>query len=75
MQSNSSCIQLDFLTNNFTMRKLVPSSDLSVLVVVMTLIAGFFYLAIVDPSYRQPFADLTKVAVGGYLAIILPPSN
>jgi hypothetical protein len=55
-----------------TMNRFIPPG---VLLVVLALVVGFFALAIVDQSYREPFADLTKVAVGGYLAMLLPTSN
>lgn len=57
------------------MKSFVPPGNPGVFAVVMCLLAGFFTLAVVDPVYRQPFADLAKVAVGGYLAMLLPPSN
>ncbi len=51
------------------------SSDGSVLVVVMALVVGFLYLAIIDHTFRQPFANLANVAVGGYFAMLIPPSK
>ncbi|NJN12182.1 MAG: hypothetical protein HC815_31170 [Richelia sp. RM1_1_1] len=51
-----------------------PSSKtLSVLVII--LLIGFLTLAILDESYRPAFADLAKVGIGGYLAMLIPWSR
>lgn len=40
--------------------------------VVLILVSGVLYLAIVDPSFRGVFGDLAKVGVGGYLGQLVP---
>lgn len=40
--------------------------------VVLILVCGVLYLAIVDPSFRDVFGDLAKVGVGGYLGQLVP---
>lgn len=40
--------------------------------VVLILVSGVLYLAIVDPSFRDVFGDLAKVGVGGYLGQLVP---
>lgn len=43
--------------------------------VVLILVSGVLYLAIVDPSFRSVFGDLAKVGVGGYLGQLVPRDN
>lgn len=40
--------------------------------VVLLLVFGSVVLAILDPSTRSTFADLTKVAVGTYIGFHIP---
>ena len=40
--------------------------------VVLILVCGVLYLAIIDPPFRGVFGDLAKVGVGGYLGQLIP---
>lgn len=40
--------------------------------VVAVLAIGSLTLAVIDPSARPAFADLTKVAVGAYIGLLMP---
>ncbi|MGL5872851.1 MAG: hypothetical protein ACRC2R_10870 [Xenococcaceae cyanobacterium] len=51
-----------WLINSFSVRSLV----------VLMLLGGSCYLAVVDESYRPQFADLAKIGLGGYLGQLLP---
>ena len=51
------------------------SKSVSLFVLVLILLVGFLGLAIVDESYRPAFADLAKVGIGGYLAMLIPGSR
>lgn len=42
------------------------------LIVVLSLVVGSFALAWVDKDIRVTFADLAKVGVGGYIALMVP---
>ena len=44
-------------------------------VVIIMLLAGFIILAIIDEKYRPPFANLAFLGIGGYLAMLIPPSK
>jgi hypothetical protein len=52
-----------------------PSQDQILGAVVLILIFGSVVLAIIDPSTRPTFGDLTKVVVGTYIGIHIPPPN
>ncbi len=41
-------------------------------IVILSLIAGSFVLAVIDPGNRPLFADLAKVCVGAYIGRALP---
>jgi hypothetical protein len=41
-------------------------------IVILVLLGGSVYLAVVDESYRSPFADLCKIGLGGYLGQLVP---
>lgn len=43
--------------------------------VVISLLAGSIYLAVIDRNYRTAFADLAKIGLGGYLAQLIPRSS
>ncbi len=43
--------------------------------VVLILVSGVLYLAIVDSSFRDVFGDLAKVGVGGYLGQLVPKDH
>lgn len=50
-----------------------PSRQMDLLpFVVLALIIGSFYLALVDKNARSTFLDLAKVGVGGYIALMVP---
>ena len=36
-------------------------------VVLLVLVVGFLLLALLDPAYRDPFVDLAKISVGGFI--------
>jgi len=40
--------------------------------VVLILVGGVLYLAIVDRSFRPVFGDLAKIGIGGYLGQLIP---
>ena len=40
--------------------------------IVLILVCGVLYLALIDPSFRIVFGDLAKVGVGGYLGQLIP---
>ncbi len=40
--------------------------------IVLILVTGVLYLALIDPSFRDVFGDLAKVGVGGYLGQLVP---
>ena len=45
----------------------------SVLVLVpLGLVLGFLVIAIIDPTYRQSFMDLSKVFLGGMVGLMIP---
>lgn len=56
---------MPYLLQRFTTRSFV----------VLILVSGVLYLAIVDPSFRDVFGDLAKVGVGGYLGQLVPREN
>ncbi len=43
--------------------------------VVIVLVSGSLVLAILDPSTRATFTDLTKIAVGTYIGLQIPSPN
>ena len=49
--------------------------DLILSVMVLVLVSGSLVLAVIDPSTRPMFGDLTKVAVGAYIGLHIPPPN
>lgn len=48
------------------------SEDQTLAILVLSLAFGSLALAIIDPSTRPTFADLTKVAVGAYIGLHIP---
>lgn len=44
-------------------------------VVVLALVIGNIALALIDSTTRPAFADLTKVALGAYLGLLMPKGN
>ena len=40
--------------------------------VVLLLVLGSMVLAVIDPSTRPMFGDLTKFAVGAYIGLYIP---
>jgi hypothetical protein len=40
--------------------------------VVLLLVLGSLVLAVIDPSTRPMFGDLTKVVVGAYIGLYIP---
>ena len=57
------------------MSKFSSPTGANLFAVIVILLAGFFALAILDESYRPAFADLAKVGIGGYLAMLIPGSR
>lgn len=41
---------------------------------VLTLVVGSLVLAVIDPSFRPNFAELSKLAVAGYIGSLVPRS-
>lgn len=48
------------------------SRDQVLALVVLVLVSGSLVLAVIDESTRPAFADLTKVAVGAYIGLLIP---
>jgi hypothetical protein len=38
----------------------------------LSLVLGSFTIAVIDPNYRQPFMDLSKVFLGGLVGLMIP---
>jgi len=57
---------------NFFMKHLSKYEILGL--VVFVLAVGSLVLAVIDSSTRPAFADLTKVAVGAYIGLLMPKS-
>jgi hypothetical protein len=38
----------------------------------LSLVLGSFTIAVIDPSYRQPFMDLSKIFLGGLVGLMIP---
>ncbi len=52
-----------------------PLSKYEILgLVVLVLAVGSLVLAVIDSSTRPAFADLTKIAVGAYIGLLMPKS-
>jgi len=58
-----------------TKRSRPPSEKDFLSLVVLSLIIGSFALAWVDKDIRITFADLAKVGVGGYIALMVPAGS
>jgi len=53
-----------------------PFSQARVLgAVVLLVVLGSLVLAVIDPSTRPMFGDLTKVVVGAYIGLYIPAPN
>jgi hypothetical protein len=52
------------------MKHFTRSDFLGILVLILAV--GLLVLAVIDPSTRPAFADLTKVAVGAYIGLLMP---
>jgi hypothetical protein len=50
----------------------VPPKSTGLSVIVAILLLGFLAISVIDAQYRSAFADLAKVSVGGYLAVLIP---
>ena len=48
------------------------SRDQVFALVVLVLVSGFLVLAVMDEAIRPAFVDLTKVAVGAYIGLLIP---
>lgn len=55
--------------------KKFPSKDELIGLVVLMLVFGNIILAMIDANTRPAFADLSKVALGAYLGLLMPPKN
>jgi hypothetical protein len=49
-----------------------PSKDQFLGLIVLFLVIGNIALAIIDSSTRPSFVDLSKVALGAYLGLLMP---
>lgn len=58
-----------------TKRSRTTSKNDFLSIVVLSLIIGSFALAWVDKDIRVTFADLAKVGVGGYIALMVPAGS
>ena len=38
----------------------------------LVLVLGSLTIAVIDPNYRQPFMDLSKVFLGGLVGLMIP---
>jgi hypothetical protein len=38
----------------------------------LSFVLGSFTIAVIDPNYRQPFMDLSKVFLGGLVGLMIP---
>jgi hypothetical protein len=50
----------------------LPSKELILAAIVLLLVTGSLILAVIDDNYRDAFADLTKVALGAYIGLLIP---
>ena len=48
----------------------IPS--LLLMLIPLVLVSGSLTIAIIDPAYRQPFMDLSKVFLGGMVGLMIP---
>ncbi|MEH2138337.1 hypothetical protein [Nostoc sp.] len=55
--------------------KKFPSRDEVLAVVTLIMVIGSLTLAVIDEKSRPPFLDLTKVAVGTYIGLLIPRSR
>ena len=48
------------------------SRDLVIGVISLIFVLGSLTIAVIDPNYRQPFMDLSKVFLGGLVGLMIP---
>lgn len=46
--------------------------DVVFAIIPLVLVLGVLGLAVIDPSCRQPFMDLSKVFLGGMVGLMIP---
>jgi hypothetical protein len=46
--------------------------DVVFAIIPLVLVLGALTIAVIDPTYRQPFMDLSKVFLGGMVGLIIP---
>jgi hypothetical protein len=46
--------------------------ELVLLSVSLGITSAAIYIAVIDPNYRQPFMDLSKVFLGGLVGLMIP---
>lgn len=56
-------------------RRRGPNKNDILSIVILSLVVGSFALAWVDKDIRVTFADLAKVGVGGYIALMVPTGS
>jgi hypothetical protein len=49
-----------------------PVHEILLTLVMVIMVGGFLALAIMDSSYREPFAELVKVAIAAYVGWMMP---
>jgi hypothetical protein len=47
-------------------------SDWVFVILSLSFVLGSFTIAVIDPNYRQPFMDLSKVFLGGLVGLMIP---
>ena len=46
--------------------------DVVFAIIPLALVLGALTIAVIDPNYRQPFMDLSKVFLGGMVGLMIP---
>ena len=46
--------------------------DVVFAIIPLVLVLGALTIAVIDPVYRQPFMDISKVFLGGMVGLMIP---
>ena len=46
--------------------------DVVFAIIPLVLVLGTLTIAVIDPVYRQPFMDISKVFLGGMVGLMIP---
>lgn len=68
---SNSCSQARSL-RSAKLSKIFPSKEKVLAMVLLFLVGGSLLLAVIDETTRPAFTDLTKVALGGYMGLLIP---